>query len=54
MSDKKEPEYPYYCPNHKKRDYPGCLKEAHNRDELEEKFGWRGDIPQSWCKKCRS
>jgi hypothetical protein len=37
---------------------PCCRKEAHNLDELEEKFGTRimdegNKIPQSYCRKCR-
>lgn len=46
--------YPHYCPNHLKKAYPDCLKEANDEDELKERFGMRGNIPQSWCRKCRN
>lgn len=37
---------------------PCCKKEAHSKNEIEEKFGWRtmenGEtIPQSYCRECR-
>ena len=37
---------------------PKCNKEAHSKDEIDAKFGWRvvngKTVPQSWCYDCRN
>ena len=38
---------------------PHCGKKAYGEEEIEELFGYRNmgdgrEIPQSWCKECRS
>ena len=37
---------------------PKCGKEAHNRTEVDDRFGIRNNsgyvMVQSWCKECRS
>lgn len=32
---------------------PQCSKKAKTREEIASIFGWRGNIPQSWCRSCR-
>ena len=42
-------------PHFEMAECPVCGKVAYGRNEIEEEFGYRyGNMPQSWCKKCRS
>lgn len=41
-------------PHYEMAECPVCGKTAYGTSEIEEKFGYRyGNVPQSWCRKCR-